>query len=360
MSSLLSHLYSRIKGSPEDVATMSLCYVLENSSSARQTFTSYLSSTLEIDSLPDLFFRTQVAGKNRERPDLVGFDGKFNELILCESKFWAGLTENQPLGYLRRLHENKVMENKALIFICPSARVISLWGELLRICEKDDILITGDKTSHHIKVNGIHMAIVSWRSVIDVLMQTLSAELSPLVGDLQQLQGLCETMDENAFSPFTPEDFGVDKAQRIINYYSIVDKVSAEMINRLGASTKGLKATPQRYEYSRYLSLSGFGISVKFSCKHWIEFAETPFWLTIKDISDDGWTFAASAHDKLRALENKVPKGMYIHEKWKELVIPLYAPASASESDVVDQLYNSTKDIFEKLGVRELIAKDRK
>ncbi|HEY5556720.1 hypothetical protein [Acetobacterium sp.] len=141
MGSLLSHLYSRIKGSPEDVATMSLCYILENSSSASQAFSHYLASVLKIDHFPDLFFKTQVVGENSERPDLVGADDEFNELLLCEAKFWAGLTQNQPLGYLKRLRENKVAVNKALVFICPNARIISLWGEVLRLCDINDVQI---------------------------------------------------------------------------------------------------------------------------------------------------------------------------------------------------------------------------
>lgn len=47
-----------------------------------------------------------------------------------------------------------------------------------------------------------------------------------MVADVQQLQGLCERMHEEAFLPLTQEDFG---------------------------------------------------ISIRFSCKHWVSFAETPF-----------------------------------------------------------------------------------
>lgn len=62
MNSLLAHLYSRIKGSPEDVATMSLCYILENSATAKQVFRNYLSTISGIESFPVLYFKTQVSG----------------------------------------------------------------------------------------------------------------------------------------------------------------------------------------------------------------------------------------------------------------------------------------------------------
>ena len=288
---------------------------------------------------------------------MVGADDEFNELLLCEAKFWAGLTQNQPLGYLKRLRENKVAGNKALVFICPNARIISLWGEVLRLCDINDVQIDGEASAHCTEVDGIKMAIVSWRAIIDMLMQTLSTEHSPLVGDLQQLRGLCDLIDEDAFLPFTPEDFGVDKARRMMNYSSIVDKLAEKLINNLGASAKGLKATSLRYEYIRYLSLGDYGISVKFSCNHWLNYAETPFWLTLKEIADNKWIFAKEAHKKLQALENKVPKELYVFQPLKELLIPLYAPAYVCESDVVETLYHSVKEVFEQLGISELPVK---
>lgn len=349
MGSLLSHLYTRIKGSPEDVATISLCYVLESSLSARRAFGDYLSSITKIEKFPDLTFRTQASGENNERPDLSGCDSGLNELLLCEMKFWAGLTENQPIGYLSRLRSNGAEGNKALIFICPKGRVISLWGELLRLCNIDGNPIEVQDNSHCIRVDGIYMSIVSWASIIEILMEAVKFENPQLRGDLQQLQGLCERMDTIAFIPYKPEDFGVENAKRILSFYHIVDDVSEIMTKEMGATTKGLRATPQYGEYSRYMSLKGYGISVKYSCKHWLTFAETPFWLTIKEIKDGKWQFAQGAREKLAALENAVPKRLFVFNDWKELLIPLYAPAFACEDDVTKSIYSAIQDVFKQL-----------
>lgn len=215
MSSLLAHLHTRIKGSPEDVATLSLCYILENSKSARKAFSEYISQIIGIGNLPELNFRTQIIGDNSERPDISGYDFENNELVLCESKFWAGLTDNQPLGYIKRLRDNGVSAEKALIFICPHKRIISLWGELLRLCNISNTLIDEKAIQYRTIVDGVHMTIISWRTITDMLMHVLSSEHAQLVGDLQQLKGLCEEMDEHAFIPFVLEDFGIDKAKEL-------------------------------------------------------------------------------------------------------------------------------------------------
>ena len=56
-----------------------------------------------IDLAESLHFRTQVTGDDATRPDLVGKDQAGREVLLIEAKFWAGLTENQPVSYLERL-----------------------------------------------------------------------------------------------------------------------------------------------------------------------------------------------------------------------------------------------------------------
>ncbi len=348
-SSLLAHLYSRIKGSPEDVATLSLCYILDNSESARRGFNNYLSQITGIDSFPELNFRTQVVGSNNERPDISGYDSKNNELVLCESKFWAGLTENQPLGYIKRLKGNGVTGEKALVFICPNERKISLWGELLRLCDIGYPKFDDNSKRYSTMVDGTHMAIVSWRSITDLLMQILSSEHFILVGDLQQLQGLCDEMDEQAFLPFTPEDFGVNNAKRIVSYYKIVDKVADILKHKIGASSKGLKAAAQYAGYTKYLKIKNYGIVVEFNCSYWMDLAETPFWVSIKEIKNNEWVYAKKVHEKLGYLENTTQKRMFFSERYERLVFLLYAPPYKCEDDVVKGLYEEIKYIFKLL-----------
>ncbi len=361
MSSLLAHLYSRIRGSPEDVATMSLCFILENSLSARKVFSNYLSTAAGVEPFPDLFFSTQVVGEGKERPDLVGVDQNNNELLVCEAKFWAGLTVNQPLAYLKRLRENGNDGEKALVFICPHERIPNLWGELIRICRISDECsiecsiessIEDGDGDRRIVVDGIPMGIVSWRAIIEILMQALSAEHSPLVKDLYQLEGLCEQMDLAAFKPFTPEDFGVDRAQRILSYHDIVSRVASELINTMGANTNGLRATPTLNKYIRYLNLDHYnlGVSIQFNIDYWLKYAETPFWFTIRKQGNGSWEYARDVHEALRELEYNRPKKIFLDKnEGGILCIPLFAPLYAHEDEVIRSLVDSIKEILDML-----------
>ena len=152
--SLLAHLYSRIKGSQEDVATMSLQYLLSQSSAMKQAFTDLVASSLNIDIWEELQYSCQSVGENKERPDMVGKNRTGTEVVLCEMKFYAGLTHNQPLGYLDRIATNK---GKGLVFICPKVRESSLWNKLLTLCKDREV---EEVKPYSVLVDGIPMDFV--------------------------------------------------------------------------------------------------------------------------------------------------------------------------------------------------------
>jgi hypothetical protein len=95
--------------------------------------------------------------------------------------------------------------------------------------------------------------------------------------------------------------------------------------------------------------VGNFGISIRYSCEHWIELAETPFWLSIKKNEGDKWVFAKEARKKLQKYEYTTPKGLFIHEKWNELLIPLYPPIYAGEEEVVDAMFESVRKILSEI-----------
>ena len=53
-----------------------------------------------------LHYICQSTGDENERPDMAGIDKTGREIVLCEMKFYAGLTPNQPITYLERLRRN--------------------------------------------------------------------------------------------------------------------------------------------------------------------------------------------------------------------------------------------------------------
>ncbi len=258
VNSLLAFLYPRIKGSQEDIATLSLNYILGQSEILRSAFTRLLSERLHLDYEP-LAYSTQVVGEQKERPDIVGSgDGK--ERIIIEAKFFAALTENQPGSYLARLKNQG-----GLIFICPESRRIGLWNHLL------DLVGQQDNGECWVDISGTHMAIISWDDVFDKLQSVANSDDPETKENLHQLIGFCKEMEDSSFIPFKPEDYGPDIAKSIDRYYILGDTVADQLLNRkdVTAHKKGLRATPQWGGHSQFINVDGIGIGVYFHRGIW-------------------------------------------------------------------------------------------
>ncbi|MFH1928244.1 MAG: hypothetical protein ABIK79_08775, partial [Chloroflexota bacterium] len=96
METVFSYIVQkRFSQETEDVATDALAFILDSNESARAGMMKLLRGLAP--DLPSLWFRTQQA-KDQTRPDMAGYDG--NELrVYVENKFWAGLTDRQPVDY---------------------------------------------------------------------------------------------------------------------------------------------------------------------------------------------------------------------------------------------------------------------
>ncbi len=281
--SLLGHLYTHIKGSAEDVATMSLQYLLTYYDSLRESFNDLLAAKLCCDIDNHISYECQSVGKDMERPDMSGTDLEGNEVILCEMKFYAGLTSNQPLAYLKRLKEKN---GKGLVFICPKDRIISLWDTLLRKCKKENVIPIEE---HCISVNGINMTVLSWEEVLLNLTQTANAKEKDSLADIDQLKGYCEQIVSDSFTPIREEELGAYEAKKYERLMYILDRVTDSLLadKDIKANTSGLKATPYRHGYIRYMRINDYSVDLRLDLETWLDdrYADTPYWVSFRDSS---------------------------------------------------------------------------
>lgn len=256
--SLLAHLYTHIKGSQEDIATLSLQYILSQSDELNRAFNKLLSNSLKTNFDTSVHYLCQATGENKERPDLAGINNDGHEEILCEAKFYAGLTANQPLAYIDRLLNE---EGKGLVFICPKDRIISLWSKLKTLCKDRSV---EEIDEYCISVDGIHMTIVSWTEILNTLNKIAVTVAPKCLSDINQLEGYCSQMDSDAFIPFTEEDLGADIAIKGERYYQVVDQtielLSADKNHK--SSRKGLKARTNRDGYASSVIIDNIGITL--------------------------------------------------------------------------------------------------
>lgn len=339
--SLLAHLYSRIKGSQEDVATVSLQYIISSSEKLKEAFNRLVSDASGVNIGSDISYSCQSVGKNSERPDMSGVNREGKELVLCEMKFYAGLTSNQPNAYLDRLIEE---DGKALIFVCPVERRVSLWSKLKDLCIEDGKELS-EESGFRVTVNGIAMAIITWSEIIDVLRRTASSTAVEAVSDIAQLEGFCKMMDSTAFIPFSSEDMGPEIARREERYYQVIDRLFDTLAANkdIKFSAKGLKATAFRYGYTRYLRINDYQVALIYSRSAWMNktSVETPFWFYF---NDTGWKQSDSLKAKLRAIpENE--RGIFDNT----IGIALYALTDSTLDEIAVDMMNQVLNIIKRI-----------
>ena len=281
---LLAHLYSHIRGSQEDIATLSLQYIISQSLELNCAFTKLLGKVLDEDLPEHLNYTPQSAGDNKERPDLSGVNEFGKEVVLCEAKFYAGLTENQPNAYLDRLQRNS---GKGLVFICPTARRVALWTKLQELCKERNVEQVADYCSF---VDETKLALVTWNEVLDTLRQTAAAVEVQSLADIEQLDGFCKQMDSEAFIPFSPEEFGPETARKEERYYRVVEALidAFKADKSLVTSTKNVRKNGNRDGFISSIFINGVSVTIAYDRKIWMnpQTAETPFWMTVYESNE--------------------------------------------------------------------------
>ncbi|MFI6259373.1 hypothetical protein ACIBCL_25160 [Micromonospora zamorensis] len=210
-SRVLAHLARRFTVSEENLATEALTYLLQASPIARAAMND-LARDLGADLPPNLQYVGQVGADGVGRPDIVGIDMADRERLILEAKFGAGLTEQQPGGYLARITHGA---SGMVLVVAPSVRLPSLWRELLA-----EVALPYQPEAvqlRHVKVGVLTtLAFVSWRDVVTRVRDALRAKNEvDLSEDAEQLLALTEVMDSGAYLPARHGEFSQRAGQLV-------------------------------------------------------------------------------------------------------------------------------------------------
>jgi len=280
--SLLAEVALRLAKSPEDVATEGLVYVLSRSETGRAFIQTLAKSWAPEAVRKIVVFRSQVGGED-SRPDIEAQDRNGAPVVIFENKFWAGLTDAQPGGYLLRLERLGGL----LCFVVPESRMPALWPEVVRRAERSVGVLDLVRDEQHVKVARIGenraIAMTSWFFLLGQLRMTLESHGdSILVADIRQLMGLAERMETSGFLPFTATDLTAPTARHMLQFCDIVDGVVERTLREPWANKKRLKATATRGRWGHYLKIRGYGCQLLFSAPIWAEHPESPIWLRVR------------------------------------------------------------------------------
>jgi len=334
-SSLMAHLAFRFAPHPETIATEALCYILQRAPAARDALVSFCRDAGA--RLPvDLQFRSQAVGSDGAIPDLAGVDRDGQERLLIEAKFWAGLTDQQPVAYLHRVEA----AGGLLLVLTPSARRATLWDELRRRCETAGLPFREVLPAHSgmrtacLQDDVVRLALADWPMLLALLARTLAAAQEvQLAEDLAQLRGLCARMDSEGFLPLRGEELTTASPRRVLQLGPLVDNLVL-LAQGHGCDTHGLRPAATAGGFGRYMRLTrnDVGLYVSVDYRKWAELASTPLWLRI---TGPGWKPSPLLRDVLHPLEQSTPSRLFTDpDDPTQLAVPLF-PLLGVERDRV-------------------------
>ncbi len=332
---LLAQLAPMFGPQTENLAVEALGHILSGSEAARSALSELLQAGgAEVGQVAQV--RTQDAGEDGARPDLVGSDQNGEDRVLIEAKFWAGLTANQPGGYLKQLE--LAPQPSALLFVAPARRLDSLWPALCRLSESaTDVALDSDaEVLRSARIGaGPYLMITSWRGLLGRMAAKVSgAADSHTETDIRQLQGLAEQQDKEAFLPLRREELGPQLPRRVIDLTGIVDDTVARVRKTEWVSTKGAKMVGTAASYGIWLkfpraeaAFGKFGSYFGVSYGHWARYRDTPLWLWF-------WDTPADLRRRLEQLRDR--NRLELVGTGKKLHIPIELPVAKERGAVLD------------------------
>jgi hypothetical protein len=349
MPTIFSHIIQKkFSAQYEDVATDALAYLIKSSPGAHRGMMKLLRAL--VPKLPELCFKTQQAAQKEEgtiRPDMWGF-AESGPRVFVENKFWAGLTDNQPVAYLEELA--KCAQPSILLVVAPKDREHTLWSELQRRLHREDIKVShGPSAASVTTQHGSILALTSWANVLSVLEHETVDEPS-VRADLVQLRALCDAADSDAFTPVSGEELSNQRTPALILQMSSIVNAAFQQAKSNGIlNNDGL--LPQRDEerigrYARFgrgkeqkLPIAWLGIHFRLWRKH----GTTPLWVVFHDDAG-GQARVAEAQLASWASAKKV---LAFNDDDGSHVVALDIPAHEEEQRVVEAIVDRLQQMFD-------------
>jgi hypothetical protein len=332
-NNLLAHLSFKLTSQHEVIATEGLTYILQQSEMCRRALEN-LARSIGCN-LPEIgSYQSEVTGDNLERPDIVGRTGSGQEALIMEGKFDAGLTNNQPNNYLSRLPEDF---EGLLIFVVPEMRVEGLWkavtsraGDNYTLSEHRE-LPDGSKCAN---IGSTHkLMMVSWSNLLNSLLHPAQRSGGQITNDLLQLIALCNRIEGETFKPFNSEELTSTKIGiRHLDLCNLVDAIAQRFLIEGSMSTSGLRATPIRDGYVRYVRFgddtSNVIGGIRLDYTSWVKNEISPIWLVSGESAS---TYLREAFKRVAILD-----GLMVQEVRSTVMLPLDINSGEEFSEIVN------------------------
>lgn len=341
-NSLLGHLALQIKDQPEVVATQSLVYILKSSEDVAKAMVDFVSSAGIETFVPGSITAEKQQGENRSKPDVTICDNKGEVGLFVENKFWAPLTKAQPVEYLKALPQSV---RCMLLFVVPDRRVDSMWGELKRRCEREDVALINESRTSNVTYadTGFHiLAITSWKRLLAHLQQAVSVGDHDLIGqDIAQLRGLTDQMNADEFLPLRAGEIqDIRIPCRLINYLYLIEgivyRLVADGVGNIDDLSWNRNLVNRRRRIGRFVRVyERFVVWIGVNLQVWLEYELTPLWLWF-DVEDNDDRFE-------REVRGLFQKDLYSDAG--KFYIPIHLMSGVDRDGVIDDAVKQIEDI---------------
>ena len=352
---LLAHLVPLLTQQVEPAATRALAYILTKSETAMEAFNSLVRSTTDETLVPVRRVYAEEGYTTEDgsggRLDLAGYDLANEQRVIVEAKFGANLLRGQGSDYLTRLSQNG---KSVLMFLVPEYRIDYLWDEVKRDISRGtgEIHFLDEKTLGKIRVTKIsksesYLMMVSWRDLLQTIRQQTGDDASTS-SDVQQLSGLTEKMDVEAFRPLVNGEYTGEFARRSRDLRRIYEGVVTRLRDQTWVDMQGYSTSGQPLTgYGRYFRLSGgecwFGVFFNLWAMDGLE--ETPFWLQLYQCNQD------VLYDVSRTLGLSLVEDPFRRGRW--CYSPIQLKENAALEDVIAGVMGQIKRIADEVAARE-------
>ncbi len=236
---MLAHLSWRFHPRMEEVAVEVLAYILNRHRASREGLAELVERAVPGMGLSVQPFETEAGAPDGTRPDVLQRGDDKSERLFIEAKFYAPLTPNQPVPYLKRMPDTRT---SVLMFLAPSGRVDELWPELLRRLRASSMPYSNvGSRCVVIEGTGKHLLITDWTKLLDNMQVRLKNAASGLA-ELRQLRGLVQFAKSGERKKSRP-------GGELVNRVTEIGKASGWL------DTRGLNATPRSHGFGRYARL---------------------------------------------------------------------------------------------------------
>ena len=328
--SLLGAVAKRQAYSLEDAATDALSFILSRRASARNALSEFLKADAG-QPLSVTNVKSQAAIENGAIPDLACRDEHDNVVAFIESKFWATLTDHQPVTYWHALSADKPA---VLLFLAPHRRVESdsLWDELVDRLRKADVELDDEKRTDGLVTaaakDGRRLMLTSWEVLLVHIAETVRKDGdSQACFEIDQLTGLAAAAVKGQKT--TPDE----KLRQ-----SFADAV--DRLKRSGwANNVGLRVGTGANYFARYFRLAGAPAGLRIDYEDEKQRPDRSLWLWF-------WherNARLAVDDVASLLDQEGEAGL----EWRgpEVFLPIVLPEDADDQATVNAIVAELKRI---------------